>query len=517
MSYPHVAGQKREVLELSTLLEISKALSSSLNLEVTLNAILDILHNHMGVERGTIVLLDEKTHELRIQAAHGMPPEAMKLGKYKIGEGITGKVFQTGRSEVVPNVGDEPLFLNKTKARGDLKKKSISFICVPIKIENEIVGTLSVDRLFRDPMPFEEDLRLLSIISSMAAQAVKISKMVEREKEALLDENRMLRTELQEKHRFENIVGESKKMHDVYHTVTVVAPTKATVLLRGESGTGKELIAKAIHYNSPRKDKAFIKFSCAALPETLLESELFGYEKGAFTGAAATKRGRFESADGGTIFLDEVGDMTLAMQVKFLRVLQEREFERVGSVETIKVDVRVIAATNKDLETAVREGKFREDLYYRLNVLPIFLPPLRDRREDIAPLIYHFIKKFSQENQKEIRDLSKQAWDQVMNYSWPGNVRELENCMERAVIVCQAVLIDIPDLPGPIQNADTVVPASKSMDKAETLPAAVESVERQLIKEALQKTGGNRRKAAQLLGVTERILGYKLKSYPEIN
>ncbi len=513
MTHPNLTGLKRELLELTTLYEISKALNSSLNLEVTLKSILDVLHKRMGMERGTIALLDEKANELSIQVAHGMPPEAMKRGKYKIGEGITGKVVQAGQPIVVPNVGEEPLFLNKTKVRGDLTKKNISFICVPIKLENKTVGTLSVDRLFSDSVSFEEDLRLLTIISSMAAQAVKISKMVEREKEALLDENRMLRTELQEKYRFENIVGEGKKMHDIYHTVTVVAPTKATVLLRGESGTGKELIAKAIHYNSPRKDKPFIKFSCAALPETLLESELFGYEKGAFTGAVSSKQGRFEAADGGTMFLDEVGDMTLAMQVKFLRVLQEREFEKVGSLETIKVDVRVIAATNKDLEAAVRDGKFREDLYYRLNVLPIFLPPLRERREDIALLIYHFIKKFAQENQKDVRDLAKRAWEQVLNYRWPGNVRELENCMERAVIVCQKPLIDVSDLPGPIQNADVSAAASQSADNAGTLPVVVESIEKQMIREALEKTGGNRRKAAHLLGVTERILGYKLRNY----
>src|SRR3989338_697989 len=514
MADMNITGLKRELLELTTLYEISKALNSSLNLEVTLKSILDVLHKHMGMERGTIALLDEKANELSIQVAHGMPPEAMKRGKYKIGEGITGKVVQAGEPIVVPNVGEEPLFLNKTKARGDLSKKNISFICVPIKLENKTVGTLSVDRLFSDSVSFEEDLRLLTIISSMAAQAVKISQMVQREKEALLDENRMLRNELQEKYRFENIVGESKKMQDVYHTVAVLAPTKGTVLLRGESGTGKELIAKAIHYNSARKDRPFIKFSCAALPETLLESELFGYEKGAFTGAASVKRGRFEAADGGTIFLDEVGDMTLPMQVKFLRVLQEREFERVGGLETLKVDVRLIAATNKDLEVAVREGKFREDLYYRLNVLPIFLPPLRERREDIPLLVYHFVGKYSQENQKEVKDLTKQAWEQVLSYHWPGNVRELENCMERAVIVCQKNLIDVSDLPGPIQNANTTGVAAQPGQNAGTLPAVVEALERQMIRETLQKTGGNRRKAAQLLGITERILGYKLKNYP---
>ncbi|MBI4549350.1 MAG: sigma 54-interacting transcriptional regulator, partial [Candidatus Omnitrophica bacterium] len=313
---------------MTTLFEISKALNSSLDLRVTLQGILEILKKKMDMHRGTVTLLDDKTRELIIEAAYGMTPEAIKRGRYKIGEGITGKVVETGEPMFVRNVGDEPHFLNRTGSRGDIQKESISFICMPIKIDRKTVGTLSVDRLFTDNVALKEDERLLTIISSMIAQAVRISQMVEREKEALLDENRMLRSELRERYRFENIVGESKKMQDIYHTINLVAPTKATVLLRGESGTGKELIARAIHYNSPRREKSFVKFSCAALPETLIESELFGYEKGAFTGANTSKQGRFELASGGTIFLDEIGDINLTMQIKLLRVLQEREFER---------------------------------------------------------------------------------------------------------------------------------------------------------------------------------------------
>ncbi len=511
MTSHNITGLKRELTELTTLYEIAKALNSSLDLKQTLKSIFDILHKRMGMERGTITLLNEKASELNIRVAHGITPEAMKRGKYKIGEGITGKVVQAGKPIAVPNVGDEPLFLNRTKARGDIKKKNISFICVPINLENKTVGALSVDRLFSDSISFEEDLRLLTIISSMVAQAVKISKMIEKDKEALLDENRMLRNELQDRYRFENIVGESKKMQDIYHTINLVAPTKATVLLRGESGTGKELIARAIHYNSQRADKPLVKFSCAALPETLLESELFGYEKGAFTGAVASKQGRFEFANGGTIFLDEIGDINLTMQIKLLRVLQEREFERVGSLETLKVDVRLIAATNKDLEQMVRDGKFREDLYYRLNVLPIFLPPLRERKEDILLLVDHFVIKFSRENKKEIQGLTKRAWDAVHSYDWPGNIRELENCLERAIIVCQKNVIDTVDLPTPIQN-QTLVKGNNS-----TLPSSVEALEKRMIRDALERTSGNRRKAAKLLGITERILGYKLKCYPEWN
>ncbi len=513
MTQENITGLKREVLEMTTLWEISQALNSSLDLKITLKAILGILHKHMDMDLGTIALLDEKSNELSIQVAHGMSQEAMERGRYKIGEGIVGRVGMMGEPCVVPNVGDEPRFLNRTQSRGDITKKNISFICVPIKIENKTVGTLSVDRLFGNAVSFEEDLRLLTIISSTVAQAVKISKMVEREKEALLDENRMLRTELQDKYRFENIVGESKKMQEIYHTINLIAPTKATVLLRGESGTGKELIAKAIHYNSPRRDKPFVKFSCAALPETLLESELFGYEKGAFTGAVNSKQGRFELANSGTIFLDEIGDMNLATQMKLLRVLQEREFERVGGLTTLKIDVRLITATNKDLEQAVREGKFRQDLYYRLNVLPVFLPSLRERKEDITLLTEHFIGKFSKENQKDIHGLTKRAWDCIHHYDWPGNIRELENCMERAVIVCQKNVIDVMDLPGPIQNIEVFV---KEDGNLSDLPRAVESIEKSMIRDALDKTGGNRRKAAKVLGITERMLGYKLKRYSDV-
>jgi len=505
-----IKGLKRELQELTTLYEISNALTSSLDLESILKEIFGILHRQMGMERGTITLLDEKTLELSIRVAYGIPPQSRKRGRYKIGEGITGKVVEAGEPIVIPNVGSEPLFLDRTKSRGDIKKKNISFICVPIKIENKTIGALSVDRLFAETVSFEEDLRLLTIISSMVAQAVKIQNMIVRERESLIDENRMLRQELGKKYRFDNIIGDSKKLQEVYHSVSLVAPTKATVLLRGESGTGKELIAKAIHYNSPRAAKPFVKFSCGALPETLLESELFGYEKGAFTGAVHSKPGRFEQADGGTLFLDEIGDISLSMQVKLLRVLQERSFERVGGVETLKVDIRLISATNKDLEKAVRDGTFREDLYYRLNVVPIFLPPLRERAEDISVLVDHFVRQFSQENGKEIKGLTKRAWELIRQYRWPGNVRELENSIERAVIVSQSEKIDVNDLPDHVRNSSPI-PKEESFS---SLPEAIASMEKKLVYEALDKSKGNRRKAAKFLGITERILNYKLKQNP---
>lgn len=508
----HTALQMKE---LTALTEISRAISSSLDLEAVMQDVLNILHRHLGMERGTLTLLDPETNELAIEVACGLDLEEIKRGRYKIGEGITGKVVATGEPIVVPNVGKEPLFLNRTQSRGDLTKANVSFICVPIKLEDKTVGALSVDRLFREQVSFDEDVRLLTIISSMVAQAARIQALVRKEKESLASENTRLKGELKKRFHPVNIIGESKRMVDVFSSVDLVSTTRATVLLRGESGTGKELIARAIHYQSDRSEKPFIKISCAALPETLLESELFGYEKGAFTGAGAMKRGRFELAHTGTLFLDEIGDIPLSTQVKLLRVLQEKEFERLGGVETIRTDIRLIAATNQDLERQVREGKFREDLYYRLNVIPIFLPPLRDRKEDLPLLVQHFLAKANEANGKKIQRVSEEAWEYIMNYSWPGNVRELENAIEHTVVMCQSETISREHFPFDL-SARIKPPAADAHSDGEeigSLPQAVENLERRFLTRALQKTGGNKRKAARLLGLTERMLGYKVKSY----
>lgn len=508
-------GLKRELQEITALYEISKAINDSLDLQVVMNQILKILHEKMTMERGTLCLLDEETNEIIIEAARGLSEKEKERGRYKMGEGITGRVVQAGEPMIVENVGKEPLFLNRTGARGDIKRANVSFLCVPIKLDGKTIGALSVDRLFQHDISFEEDLRLLTIISSMVAQAVRIHQMVEKEKNRLRDENLRLKQELKKRFHPSNIVGESKRMQDVYDTLQLVSKTKATVLLRGESGTGKELIAHAIHFNSDRAEKPFIKVSCAALPETLLESELFGYEKGAFTGAASTKVGRFELANSGTLFLDEIGDLPLSTQVKLLRVLQEREFERLGGTQTIRVDIRLIVATNKDLEKEVRESRFREDLYYRLNVVPIFLPSLRERREDIPLLVNHFLEQACKENKKNVKYISDQAMEILINYAWPGNVRELENAVERAVVLSKGEtltpdLFPIPkDIRGP--GLTTFNPQAASEPLPSLLPEAVETLERQMIESALQKTGGNQRRAAQLLGLTERMIGYKIK------
>jgi Nif-specific regulatory protein len=324
----------------------------------------------------------------------------------------------------------------------------------------------------------------------------------------LATENAQLRQQLNQRDHFSKLIGASGPMRVLYDEVARVAATNTTVLIRGESGTGKELIAQAIHDHSPRSRGPFIKVNCAALPETLVETELFGHERGAFTGAQARKKGRFELAHGGTLFLDEIGELSPAIQVKLLRVLQEREFERVGGTDPVRVDVRVITATNSDLERALTEGSFREDLYYRLNVFPIFVPPLRSRRADVPPLVDHFIEQYSVEHGKPIKRISTPAIDLLCRYHWPGNVRELENTIERAVLLADGEVIHRHHLPPTLQtaeSADTVVSTS--------LAAAVGAFERGIIEDALTLARGNRSKAARLLGTTERVISYKVKKY----
>src|SRR5712675_539486 len=342
----------------------------------------------------------------------------------------------------------------------------------------------------------------------MIAQAIKVDHLIETDKQRLLDENIHLKQELRERYDFSHLIGNSNPLRQVYEQVTQVARTNTTVLLRGESGTGKELIAHAIHYNSLRVNKPFIKVSCAALPETLIESELFGYEKGAFTGAQSRKKGRFELAEGGTLFLDEIGDLNLSTQIKLLRVLQEREFERLGGTETIKANVRLIVATNKDLEKAIAEGQFREDLYYRLNVFTLFVPPLRERKPDMLLLVDHFLEKFAREHKRNIKRISTPAIDMLASYHWPGNVRELENTLERAVLMCDGEVVHVHHLPPSLQTAE----ASGTVSRV-SLSDAVGAYEKDLLQDALKTTRGNRAKAARLLDTTERIINYKVRQY----
>ena len=485
--------------ELYLLFEITETLGTLGPLPRSLQRILQILAQRMGMRRGTITILNPETSELQIEVAHGLTAEARKRGRYKLGEGITGRVVETGEPAVVPVVSQEPLFLNRTRSRGSREKEELSFLCVPVKINHKTIGALSVDRLHRD---LDHDLRLLTII----AQTVNNLLLIDREKERLRNENLKLKGQLQERYQMGNIIGTSGRMRQVFEMIERVAKSNATILIRGESGTGKELVASALHYNSHRADKPFIKVNLAALPETLVESELFGHERGAFTGALQRKQGRFELAQGGTVFLDEIGDLSPNVQLKILRVIQEREFTRLGGTSTLKADVRLLSASHRDLEQALAKGLFREDLYYRLNVFPIYLPPLRERMADIPALAEHFLNKYALEHQKQVKRLSAPALDLLMQYPWPGNVRELENIIERAVLVCDEDTILGVHLPPTLQLME---PGADRRG----LTSQVEHLEKELITEALRQTRGNQSRAAHLLDTSLRILGYKIKQY----
>lgn len=498
----------REVKELSLLWEVNKALGRSMDLREVVGPLLNALAEQMGMTRGMLALLNRRTGEISIEAAHGLSEMQKKRGRYQVGEGVIGKVVETGQPVIVPHISEEPQFLDRTGSRKGMKKKDISFICVPVKIGTEVIGALSADRLFEESITLKEDVRLLSLIASMVAQAVRLRQENQEEREILIQENLRLQNELKERFHPANIIGKSKGMEEVYGLIAQVSKSNATVLIRGESGTGKELVANAIHYNSTRANRPLVKVNCAALPETVLESELFGHERGAFTGAIAERKGRFELASGGTIFLDEVGDLPPMVQIRLLRVLQEREFERVGAVTTTRVDVRVIAATNRNLEDLIREEKFREDLYYRLNVFPIYVPPLRERKTDIPLLADYFIERYARANNKRIQRICTHALDMLMSYHWPGNVRELENTIERAVVVSNEGVVYGYHLPPSLQTSSYsgTIPFG-------TLQGELDNLERDLIMDALKTTRGNMAEAAKILKTSERIIGLRVKKH----
>jgi Nif-specific regulatory protein len=494
------ATDARQVLALT---EVGQALSGILTLKSALVRVLEILGRHQGLVRGAVALVNS-AGQLHVDATHGV--QADRAGaRYGLAEGVTARVVETGKSVVVPQVSREPTFRDRLP-RHEIDKREVSFICVPIMLNRKTVGAMAIDLPFKRQRDYDSVVRLLKLVAQMVAQAVRVERLVDAERQRLIDENAHLREELRERYDFSRIIGTSGPMRQVYEHIARVARGNTTVLIRGESGTGKELIAHAIHYSSPRAKKPFVKVSCAALPDSLIESELFGYEKGAFTGAQARKKGRFELAEGGTLFLDEIGDINLSTQVKLLRVLQEREFERLGGTDPVKTNVRLIAATNSDLEKAIAAGTFREDLHYRLDVFTIHVPPLRERRPDILLLVDHFLEKYSIEHGHRVKRVSTPAIDMLMSYHWPGNVRELENVMERAVLVCDDSVVHPHHLPPTLQTAE----ASGTVPDV-SLADAVATYEKNLIQDALKTARGNASKAAKLLNSTERIISYRIR------
>ncbi len=518
---------RRAGLETETLYEISKVLSLSTDLSKAFTSALNLLGLYLGMENGTLSLFDPVTGEVFIEAAPEMRDAERILGRLRPGEGVVGRIFATGLPVVVPDIGQEPLFLNRTGSWRDLDTAPRAFIGVPVQDGRAVLGVLTVDRrMGLGPVEFGRDVRFLTVISHMMAARVRLMQLESPHRRASHD----LPSVTAEPERFPGVVGQSLKMRQVLALVARVAQSRATVFLRGESGTGKEVIARAVHDASPRAERAFVAVNCAALPELLVESVLFGHEKGAFTGASATHAGKFEQADGGTLFLDEVGELSQGAQAKLLRALQERQFERVGGRRTLTVDVRVVAATNRDLEEMVRTGGFRLDLYHRLSVVTVALPPLRERPEDVPALAEHFLEQLNEENGRQVQ-LAPEALDVLGECRFTGNARQLRNCLERALVATDLDRLgrgDFPCVQGGVQtaclleraSAPTVTPDApgagpqlRSRGAPAPTPAPPPPDERAAVVAALERSGWVQAKAARLLGLTVRQLGHRVKKY----
>ncbi|MCB1169090.1 MAG: sigma 54-interacting transcriptional regulator [Leptospiraceae bacterium] len=527
------------------MMEISRVVSHSLKLQEVFREIMQITEKAFRLHRSTLFLYSSEEDSLMIAAASGIDDREAASIRYAPGEGITGGVFQSKKAIFIPSVKNEAGFLNRMKTvpeSGDM-----GYFCCPIFSGTEVVGVFSTFTHPQTGVDPESVLEFLEILGSIISQAITIQRLVQEETRVIATENLKLKQELSSRYQFGSLIGRSTAMLRLFEKVRIIADSRASVLLTGESGTGKELIASAIHYNSPRRDRPFIKINCAAIPENLLESELFGHRKGAFTGAVGDKKGKFEIADGGTIFLDEIGEMDLNLQSKLLRVLQEREIEPVGG-KTRQVDIRVIAATNADLEDRIVQKQFRADLYYRLNVINLRIPALRDRKEDIVLLVHHFMEKYSKENNKKIAGISHDAMRMLEGYEWPGNVRELENVIERAAVMAQRDILDTEDFtdvtlpfsteaktatsgpatpvtavegdpespsegPSEDRGALAAVVSEDELDNMEgrVYETVISEVERRLIIMALKKFRYTKTRAARYLGINRNTLDKKIK------
>ncbi len=493
---------------LPLLFDMGRALSEQNDLALALETLLDFMRLDMAVERAMINLHHRETGRIFIHKSVGLTDEEQAKGVYFPGEGITGQVVESAKPIIVPRIGDEPAFLNRTGSLSRAEDRDHAFICVPIARGKKVLGSISAVRHYDNEELLNKHVNALVVVSYMLAQAVELYLVENIDKVLWEKRHRELMGELRARFKPSAIIGSSKAMMEVFALLHKVAKTKATVLLLGESGVGKEMIANAIHDDGPNFHGPMVKFNCAALPESILESELFGHEKGAFTGATQLRKGRFEEADGGTIFLDEVGELSLGVQAKLLRVLQERAFERVGGNKTVTVNIRIITATNKDLAEMVTQGTFRQDLYFRLNVFPLLVPPLRDRGSDIITLAEHFVSRFSKENDKKIKRITTPTLNMLINYHWPGNVRELENVIQRAVILTEDDAIHSYNLPLSLQS-----PVFPGVDFQNGLEAKLAAIEYEMLVEALRLHRGNASEAARVLGLTRRTMGIRMKKY----
>ena len=499
---------------MATLTEIRQHLSTSGSLRQVIGEVLEILAKEQGVVRAAVHMRQPESDEVKVVGVHGLPSQENKQRRWLLksaGETVIQDVMRSGRIAIFPAPGLrlQPRSQSSILSERTGQSGGITFLCLPIMSnERAPMGAISVELSFRSGHDINRTQEMLRVIASVIAQAFTVHNLLETATARLMAENDNLRDELSERYDFSNIIGKSWRMQQVFEQVAQVASANTTVLIEGESGTGKELIAQALHINSPRASQPFIKVNCSALPEGLIEGEMFGHEPGAFTGANQRRRGRFELAAGGTLFLDEIGELSQAVQVLLPRILQTRQFERVGGVETIDANVRVIAATSRNLQKEVAEGRFRADLYYCLNVFPITVPPLCDRGEDIGLLAEHFLAKCAREQGKNIRSFARRAQQLLQHYPWPGNVRELENTIERSVVLANDDLIQHYHLPPALQTVNT---ADRAVNNG--LFESVEAYEKDLVCEALRQTRGSRSQAAQMLKVSERVLSYKVKKY----
>ncbi|WP_454915950.1 sigma 54-interacting transcriptional regulator [Xanthobacter sediminis] len=506
--FTHCFTGECRVSVLPVLFQISRIITDSADLAGSLPLILKVMRHQLKMRRGMVTLYDRTSETVFVQDSFGLSDDEKARGITVPGDGVTGKVLESGQPIVARGLNGVSSPSTRPADRPRSRRAEAAFICVPIVHAQKVLGTIGAERMYMNPRLMKQDAEILTMIASMIGPAAELYLMENLEKGPLESENRRLKNVLRQHFRPQNIIGTSKSMQDVYDLIHKVAAAKATVLILGESGVGKELVANAIHFNGPAAEGPFVKSNCAALPESLAESELFGHERGAFTGALTLHKGSFEMAHGGTIFLDEVGELSLPVQAKLLRVLQERTFERVGGSKPIKVDVRIIAATNRNLAEMVEKGTFREDLYYRLNVFPITVPPLRDRGSDVITLADHFVTAFAAENGKTIKRISTPALNMLMSYHWPGNVRELENVIERSVILSEDDVIHAYDLPPSLQT-------SKESGTAfgVGLESKLHAVEYEMIVEALKNSNGHVGDAAKELGLTRRMLGIRMERY----
>jgi len=480
--------------------KISRLLTEGDEFKTTMYSILVRLARQTGMKRGMISLYRRDLEEIHVDITYGIPERQSPI-YYRLGEGITGQVVATGRPVAIPRLDKEPLFLDRSGARREIDRSTLAFICVPIKYAGETVGALSVDRAAKGEN-LKAEVSFLEIVANMLAPRVHARRVQE--------ENVKLREAIDRHGPLGTIVGNAKSMRLVAEQINQVADSQSTVLITGETGTGKGLVAEEIHYRSRRREEPLVRINCGAIPENLVESELFGHQKGAFTGAVEQRIGKFEMAGKGTIFLDEIGELPLASQVKLLRVLEDREFERVGGGETIHTEARVIAATNRDLEKEVANGQFRSDLYYRLSVFPIHLPPLRERGADIILLADYFVQQLGEKLGKKITRIDSSALDLLISYHWPGNVRELQNCLERAVLLAADGIIHGYLLPPSLQAGGNSESPPAARDNFQKM---VQAYETSLIIDALKKAKGNQTKAAMVLGTSKRVIQYKISQY----